>query len=287
MLVQQLLKSAAAELAGAGIESSALEAQLLLQDCLDVSRSGLFLLLGKQVNRAARLRFQEFIDRRCQREPLQYILGECEFWSLDFLLTPDVLIPRPETEFLLEHVITVLDRRKRFVKGSFLDVCTGSGIIAVVLAREFAEARIHAADYSRKALAVARKNIVRHDLGQRIPLICADLLTGFKENSPFDVIVCNPPYVKAVDIPGLEPEVRDWEPELALSGGPTGMDVIQRIVVQAASHLTIGGWLFMEIGADIEKPVIDVCSSSTRYDQVKVVPDLAGNPRVLQARFIG
>ncbi len=285
MQVQQLLKTAAATLAEAGVEDSRLEVELLLLDCLGVSRSRLFFLYDQEVKPKLEQRFQEVLSRRCRREPLQYILGSCEFWSLDFHVAPAVLIPRPETEFLLEHVFSTLGLERDISELKILDLCTGSGVIGVVLAKEFDHAAVTAVDYSSDALALARENIARHGLEERINLVCADLLTGFRPNQVFDVIVTNPPYVKACDLSGLEPEVRDWEPELALSGGETGMDVINRICFDACHHLKPGGWLFMEIGADIGGQVEHVFAASERYEQVRVVQDWAGRPRVLQAKL--
>jgi release factor glutamine methyltransferase len=284
MQVQQLLNTAVASLAGAEIEDGRLEAELLLRHCLGVSRSELFLLHDQPVRSKQKLHFQELLRRRCLREPLQYILGSCEFWSLDFHVTPAVLIPRPETEFLLEHSFSTLaeagDIRPRHV----LDLCTGSGVIAVVLAKELAGAEVTAVDCSRDALAVARDNISLHGLNERIHLLCADLLTCFRPTSLFDLIVTNPPYVKADDLPLLDPEVRDWEPELALSGGGSGTDSIELICRDAVRCLRPGGWLFMEIGADIGEPVERVFLRDGQYERVMVVRDWAGRPRVLQAR---
>jgi release factor glutamine methyltransferase len=283
MQVQQLLKTAAATLAEAGVEDSRLEAELLLRDCLGMPRSHLFLLHDQQVKPKLEQRFQQYVTRRYRREPLQYILGSCEFWSLDFHVAPAVLIPRPETEFLLEHVFSTLGFERDLPELKILDLCTGSGVVGVVLAMEFDHAAVTAVDYSPDALAVAQENIVYHGLEERINLVCADLLIGFRPDQVFDVIVTNPPYVKACDLSGLEPEVRDWEPELALSGGETGMDVINRICDDACYHLKPGGWLFMEIGADIGDQVKHLFTASERYEQVKIVNDWAGRPRVLQA----
>ena len=286
MQVQQLLKIAVAALADAGVGDSKLEAELLLRDCLGVSRSRLFLLHDQLVKPNLEQQFQDVLSRRCRREPLQYILGNCEFWSLDFHVAPAVLIPRPETEFLLEHVFSTLDSERDSSELTILDLCTGSGVVGVVLAIEYDHSVVTAVDYSLDALAVARKNIVRHDLEERINLVCADLLTCFRPDQVFDVIVTNPPYVKDCDLSGLEPEVREWEPELALSGGETGMDVINRICEEAFHHLKPGGWLFMEIGADIGEQVEHVFAASNRYEQVSVMQDWAGRPRVLQAKLV-
>ncbi len=285
MQVQQLLKTAAAALAEAGVEESRLEAELLLRDCLGVSRSKLFLLHDQQVGPECEQRFQELLARRCRREPLQYILGSCEFWSLDFHVSPAVLIPRPETEFLLEHVFSTLGTDQEQTELTILDLCTGSGVIAAVVALEFDRAAVTAVDFSPDALAVARKNFLLHGLAERINLVCADLLTGFRAEHRFDVIVTNPPYVKDCDLTGLEPEVCEWEPRLALSGGRTGMDVINRICAEALHHLKPGGWLFMEIGADIGEQVEHVFSASQRYERVRILQDWSERPRVLQARL--
>jgi len=288
MQVHQLLKTAASALEEAGIEESRLEAELLLQGCLGVSGSHLFLLHDQRVDSQVEQQFQHCLSRRCGREPLQYIQGSCEFWSLDFQVTPAVLIPRPETEFLLEHTLSTLARvQPQRAPRHILDLCTGSGVIAVVLAREFAGAAVTAVDCSRQALQIARKNIVCHGLAERIDLVCADLLTSFRPAVFFDLIVTNPPYVLSGDLAGLEPEVRDWEPVLALSGGKTGLDSIDRICRDAALHLQPGGWLFMEIGADIGEPVARIFTASGRYDQVRIIRDWAGRPRVLQAECKG
>ena len=284
MQVQHLLKSAAVCLSKAGVESSSLEAELLLLACLGISRSALFLMGEEQIDAATCKQYQEFTSRRCKREPLQYIIGCCEFWSLDFYVTPAVLIPRPETEFLLEHAFTVVAGNEQKIPSLCLDLCTGSGVISVVLAKEYPKARIHASDYSVEALEVARRNIDSHNLAERITLICTDLFTGFDDKTQWDLIVTNPPYVKSTDIADLEPEVRDWEPDLALSGGVSGLAIIQQICHQAYRHLQKGGWLFMEIGADIAIPVFNLFQNSGRYERIKIVPDLAGRPRVLQAR---
>ncbi|XOF34721.1 MAG: peptide chain release factor N(5)-glutamine methyltransferase [Candidatus Electrothrix sp. YB6] len=287
MQIQHLLAEAADALAAAGIEDSRLEAELLLRGCLNLSRSELFLRLASPLPPDRETHFQKLLSRRCLREPLQYILGSCEFWSLDFLVTPAVLIPRPETEFLLTHALSILQKEAKISPRHILDLCTGSGVIAVVLAKEFSGAQVTAADFSLEALAVARENISRHELTQQIRLICADLLTCFRPAPLFDLLVSNPPYIKSGDLPVLAPEVRDWEPHLALSGGSSGLDTIRRICRSAGQLLRPGGWLFMEIGADIGRETEQVFLQAGEYEQVKVVPDWAGRPRVLQAEKLG
>ena len=282
--VHQLLTAATCFLAEAGIEDSSPEAELLLRHCLGVSRSKLFLLYDQPVAPETERVFRQLLQRRCRREPLQYIIGSCEFWSLEFLVSPAVLIPRPETEFLLEHCFTTLRQQTLKPPQRILDLCTGSGVIAVVLAQEFPQSNVIAGDFFQEALKVAGRNISFHKLDKRIHLVRADLLTAFARAPLFDLIVTNPPYIKAGDIAGLEPEVRDWEPHPALSGGRTGLDSIAQICRDALPLLQPGGWLFMEIGSDIGQETEQVFLKAGGYDQVRVVNDWAGRPRVLQAR---
>ncbi|MGR0481065.1 MAG: peptide chain release factor N(5)-glutamine methyltransferase [Candidatus Electronema sp. V4] len=281
--IHQTLKDVAEILAEAGVEDSALEAELLLRHCLSVSRSGLFLRQHEEMPPEQAAQLHALLARRCQREPLQHIIGSCEFWGMDFLVSPAVLIPRPETEFLLEHVFSTLNK-ENFLTRQALDLCTGSGVIAAVLAKELPEADVTASDCSLAALAVAQANLRRHRLENRVHLLCADLLAAFRSAPLFDLIVSNPPYIRAGDIPLLQPEVRDWEPHLALSGGPSGMEIIELICAQAAWLLRPGGWLFMEIGADIAAETEAALRREGIYKQVKVLPDWAGRPRVAQGR---
>jgi release factor glutamine methyltransferase len=282
MQIYQLLRDAAAVLARAGVEDAGVEAELLLRHCLDLSRSGLFLRLKDFLPPEEEATFHLLLHRRCLREPLQHIIGSCEFWSMDFLVSPAVLIPRPETEFLLEQVFSTLTQeqcRPRRV----LDLCTGSGVIAAVLAKELPDAEVTAADCSTDALAVARSNLLRHGLAERVQLLCADLLTAFPPAPIFDLIVSNPPYIKAGDLPTLQPEVRDWEPHLALSGGVSGMEAITSICAEAAGRLRPGSWLFLEIGADLGEETEQVLRR-LGYEQVRVTNDWADRPRVAQGR---
>jgi release factor glutamine methyltransferase len=282
-LVHQLLKSVACALSEAGIEDAAIEAELLLRHCLSVSRSGLFLLHNQPITPEQKAHCTELLRRRCLREPLQYILGSCEFWSLDFLVTPAVLIPRPETEFLLHHVFSTLAAVQHRPQHA-LDLCTGSGVIAVTLAVELPAASLVATDCDKQALAVAQSNIRHHGMIDRIQLLCADLFHCFQDAAMFDLIVSNPPYIKSADIATLQPEVRDWEPHRALSGGSTGMDRVEAICAEAAARLRPKGWLFMEIGADIGAETERALTAAGQYEAIRIIPDWAGHPRVAQAR---
>lgn len=281
--IQDLLAEAGDRLRAAGIDDSRLEAEYLLRELLAMDRSRLFLHAGDPVPAEVVARFGRVLARRCRREPLQYIFGSLEFWSREFVVSPDVLVPRPETEFLIEQALARV-RAGGAPPSLVLDLCTGSGVIAVVLALEL-DRPVLAVDCSRAALAVARRNVRRHRVDDRVMVLCADLFSALPDRPCYDLVVSNPPYVAGHELERLDPEVRDWEPRLALAGGEDGLDVIRRIAAGCAVCLRPGGWLFMEIGCDQEQAVLSLFSSPRLgFTDVAVLPDLAGRPRVLQAR---
>ena len=280
-----LLQQATAELQQAGIEEAQTDAALLLCSCLSLSRTALYLAVDDEVTAGCRQRFSALLARRKQREPLAYILGEREFWSLDFTVTRDVLIPRPETEFLLE---TVLKKRSTGCPDpGILDMCCGSGVIAVVLAREL-NRQVIAADCSRKALAVTRANSIRHGIDHLVSLVQTDLFAGFKTTRPFFLIVSNPPYVRRTEIIShLEPEVSRYEPLLALDGGTSGLEVIKRMVKTLGDVLASGGDFFMEIGAGQAHSIQSIFADhggDDIYDFVTCYHDYSNRERVIHAR---
>ncbi len=288
MRVAELIRFAAGELGRAGIAEADSEVLGLLGYCLGKTRTGLYLAAEEEVPEAVRLAFLELLARRRQREPLAYILGEREFWSLPFFVSPAVLIPRPETEFLLEQVLAAC-RKRSLPAGRFLDLCCGSGVIAIVLALELGR-EVTAVDLSGEALAVAGKNCRRHGVGERVSLILADLLSAFAAKRMFSLAVSNPPYVSSGDIRGnLEPEVAEHEPRLALDGGDKGLDVIERIRDGLPAVMLPGGEVFIEIGAEqgqaasrlFSEPVNAVRS----FQEVEILQDYAGRDRVLHARI--
>ncbi|WP_457574559.1 peptide chain release factor N(5)-glutamine methyltransferase [Desulfolithobacter sp.] len=265
------------------IENAELDARLLVQHVTGFGRTELFLHGDRPVGREETDRLQRLLHRRLRREPLQYILGSCEFWTRTFLVSPAVLIPRPETEFFLEHVLSTL--RKDPVAGPVVDLCTGSGVIAVILALELG-LPVTGVDISLDALEIADRNVRLHGLDDRVSLVGGDLLSWCRPGAGLGCIVSNPPYIKADDIRTLQPEVRDWEPLLALSGGERGLDIIERIIRDSAGLLLPGGWLFMEIGADQGGSVVELVAATApgAFAEVRVLTDWAGRPRVLQAR---
>ncbi len=288
MRLSELLQLAAGELELAGIEEFALEARLLLEACLGKSRTEIFLLGQADVAEAEQNTFLGFISRRKKREPVAYILGEQEFWSMPFWVSPAVLIPRPETEFLLDRVLALVDP-ENLTKGALLDLCCGSGVIATVLAKETRN-RIIASDISPLALKVTRSNLHRHGLAEKVALIEADLFSAFRLRRDFSLIVSNPPYVSHFELENnLEPEVAKHEPRLALDGGVGGMDFIMRICREVPKFLCSGGQLFMEIGADQGDAArllfTEVPKESLPFEKVDILLDYSGRERVLHARM--
>jgi len=290
MRFRELLQEADRLLTQAGVEGGRLEAELLVEHCFGLSRTELFLDAEKEISLPDYERFNVLLKRRLCREPLHYITGVREFWSLDFNITPDTLIPRPETEFLLDHVLAIF-HGANFVPSEILDMCTGSGVIAVVLARELG-IPVLGVDISPPALRTAAGNISKHGVRDLVTLCCSDLFSSLSDEVRFDCIVANPPYVSSHEKCSLEPEVKDWEPGRALFAGPEGLDVINRICSDAPRFLRAGGWVFLEIGADQQQRVETLFSgylvgTNRAYQHVAVLPDLSGRPRVLQAQFIG
>lgn len=288
MLICELLQKSAAVLDAAGVESSAIDAELLLGHCLEMSRTELYLNTQSSLSSTSLSQFQSMLNRREQREPLAYILGVQEFWSLDFLVTPDVLIPRPETEQLLEKVIA-FQNDLQSDSGLLVDLCCGSGAIAVVLAKEL-QRKVLAIDISSKALRVARANCKKHNVSHLVSFLQSDLLTSLRPVSELSCVVTNPPYVSREEMEeGLQPEVNLYEPHLALDGGRKGLEIIQRIQKQLLVRMAPGGNLFMEIGSDQGQEICQMFSTKEperlSFSDVSVQKDYAGHDRIFQAKL--
>lgn len=284
--VKVLMARIAEELRRVGIQEYELEARLLLGSCLKMTRSELFLRGDEAPTPAERELLHIWLERRKQREPLAYIVGEQEFWSKSFQVSPAVLIPRPETEFLLDRVLA-LCQPENIARGAILDLCCGSGVIAAVLAMESGQS-VYASDLSLAALQVARANLIRHQVIDRVALVAGNLFTPFATDRRFSLIVTNPPYVGRHDLASsVEPEVARFEPRLALDGGNDGLAIIKNICSQAPHYLRPGGELFMEIGADQGQEVAALFSLKPQnlpgFSRVAVYVDYAGRDRVLHA----
>jgi release factor glutamine methyltransferase len=225
-------------------------------------------------------RYDTLIVRRAAREPVAYITGRQEFWNLDFEVSPAVLIPRPSTELIVEAAIELVGDRSAPL--AIAEACTGCGCLAVVLAREFPAAHVVGTDISELALEVAARNVARYVVGSRVRLARTDVLET--ETGPFDLIVANPPYVRVRDRRGLQPEVREHEPEVALFGGVDGVDIVARVVSHAAPRLAAGAYLIFEFGFGQDIAVEQLISDAAGLTMIGLRRDLQGIARVAIAR---
>ena len=261
--------------AARGLENARLQAELLLAAVLEIKRLDLYLQFERPLHTEEVDVYRDYVRQRVQRVPMQYILGATAFRELELTVTPAVLIPRPETEVLVDVALELVP-----MGGRALDLCCGSGAIALSLKRELAEVAVVATDISQAALAVARANGASCEL--EIEWLSGDLFAAVEGD--FDLVVSNPPYVKSGDLDRLEPEVRDHEPRLALDGGADGLDCYRRIAHQASDHIRPGGYLLFEVGdgqsAEVEKLLAEV----GRFAEVETKPDLNEVPRVVVAR---
>jgi release factor glutamine methyltransferase len=289
--VGRLLQWTADYLKGHGSESPRLDAEVLLAEALGCQRIELYTTFEDVPGDDKRSAFRELVRRRAEGTPVAYLVGRREFYSLSFRVTPDVLIPRPETELL---VVAVLDLVKAkgpessspqspIANPSIADVGTGSGIIAVCLAKHLPGSRVTAIDISPAALAVAAENAKKHGVAERIEFVAGDLLASVPAGRRFDFVVSNPPYVTTAELETLAPDVKKFEPHGALVAGPKGTEVIERLIPQAAERLHPGGHLLMEISPTIHDAVCSLLKSNNRFELGPTIKDLARLPRVVQA----
>ena len=282
MTTLELYHDAVRRLAATGIMDPKVEAVLLLRHFLGCRRADIFLNGSQPVADSVREEVERALSRRLDREPLAYILGEQEFYGRAFAVSPEVLIPRSETELLLDRaLLAVRAMGKRLPR--ILDLGTGSGIIAITLALELPTAFVVALDLSVRALRIAQANSIRHQVTDRVHFLNADWGTSLRARCDFDLLVANPPYVAKEIAATLQPELAA-EPALALYGGADGRTEIDRIMVDAARLVRPGGLLLMEIGFDQGEYVVAAMNCLGQFDHVEVHADYAGLPRILQAR---
>jgi release factor glutamine methyltransferase len=283
MTIHDLVQGARDRLIGAGIgaDSASRDAELLARQVLGWDKARFLTNRHDTATTSFLLGFEHYVARRTRREPVSYIIGTREFWSLDFEVTPDVLIPRPETELIVEEVLAI-GKSNTFTRPLFYDIGTGSGVLAVVLAREFPDAAIVATDISPLALTVARRNAIRHGVSDRITFVETSFLEGLDRRA--DLIVSNPPYVPSPSAPALSPEVRDYEPGVALFGGADGLEGVRRVLTDSVSRLAPGGWLLVEFGYGQDDAVVDLVKACAGLNLIKVRGDLQDIPRTLIAR---
>ena len=264
-----------------GAESARLDAEVLLAHVRGCPRIALYTAFGEVVPEPQRAAFRELVKRRGAGEPVAYLVGHREFFSLPFAVTRDVLVPRPETEGL---VVRAIDLCKGMDAPRIVDVGTGSGAIVVALAKHLPRARLAATDVSAAALGVARANAARHGVADRIAFAACDLLADPAVAGPWDVIASNPPYVREDEYAALPRDVRDHEPRGALVAGPTGVEVVARLAAAAEESLAPGGWLLVEIGPAVAAAAEAALAARPGLEPQPTLKDLAGLPRIVQAR---
>lgn len=282
--IKRLLTWTTEYLAKHQADSPRLDAEILLAEARGCERIQLYTAFEDVVDDDVRNKFRDLVKRRAAGAPVAYLVGRKEFYSLSLKVTPDVLIPRPETE---HAVIAVLDLLKaRGASDSppqVIDIATGSGCIAIAIAKHAPKAEVTATDISPAALAVAKENAATHGLSERIALLESDLFASVPPQQQFDIVVSNPPYVLESEWVELVPCVKDFEPKLALVGGKTGLEITTRLIAEAGERLRPGGWLVMEIHSGLEQETHALLAADGRYEMISTVKDLAQLPRVVQA----
>ena len=282
--VRETIRAGAQLLHKAGVANARLDAEVLLRDVLGIEQTELALSMDEALCATAEREFYQRLLRRAAREPVAYITGRKEFWSLDFVVTPEVLIPRPETELLVEMALKLSTRSLGASPRKILDLGTGSGAIAVSLAKERPQARICAVDISSAAIEVARLNARRHGVEERIDVFCGDLFGPVaEEGESFDLIVANPPYIRSGDLAGLAPEIQKWEPVTALDGGVDGLLYYRRIIAEAGDYLKGGGSILLELGDGMGEAVARLFADTGGFAPAQVHRDYAGKERVITA----
>jgi len=282
--IQKLLNWITEHLTEKGIDSPRLSAELLLSHVLDMKRIELYTQFDKLVSKQQLDQLHDLVKRAGRHEPIRYLVGKTEFYSLELDVTPDCMIPRPETELLVERAIEFLRRRtgRQFV----CDLCTGCGSIAIAIAKNYPDADIIATDISDAALSVAAKNIEKHRLQNRIKLLSGDLfdpLIPQLDVSKFDLIVCNPPYTTAAEYESLDKNVKAYEPRIALYAGEDGLDVYRRIIKEVDQFLKADAALMLEIGYAQGQAVRELLQKTESFNRITIEKDFHNNDRIVTA----
>ena len=278
MKVKEALHSTAKTLAANAVEEASLEAELLLMHAMDLGRTGLYVRLEEDLPSEYENALSNLVSRRLRREPAAYILGHREFYGLDFYVGPGVLIPRPETETLVEEAVTLAHRNFPSGDPVIADIGTGSGAVAVSLAHSYPKAKVYATDISARALDIAALNCVRH--GVRVELLQGDLLAPLPQ--AVNMIVANLPYVTDSDMDGLSDEIREYEPSIALAGGKDGLDIVRRLIVDAPERLKSGGAVLVEVAPTQVDALKAWANGLGLWSYVEPVSDDGGVVRVLK-----
>ena len=280
--VARALQWTTAYFTGKGIQTARLDAELLLAHALNVDRLQLYLNFDRPLLPGERQQYRELVARRGRREPVALITGTKEFWSILFRIVPGVLIPRPDTEILVQ---AVLDEIRGLSSPQILEIGTGSGAITVAIARQRPDARVVATDADLAPVRTASTNAKDAGVASSVAFLAMDLFAALRPGTRFDVICSNPPYVPSDTIPTLEPEIVDFEPVKALDGGKDGLQVIRQIAQAAGDYVKAGGWLVLEIGDEQGDPAKAILAAAGITENIRVLPDLAGRPRVIKGRI--
>ncbi len=284
--IQRLLTWVTEYLTQKGVDAPRLSAELLLSHVLGLKRIELYTQYNKVVAQEQLTQLRGLVKRAGEHEPVAYLVGRTEFYSIEFEVTPDCLIPRPETELLVQRSIEFL--RKRTGPQQVCDLCTGCGIIAVAIAKNVPDTKVMATDISEPALAVAARNVAKHKLADRIELRHGDLFEPLvPQLDVFDLIACNPPYVSAPEYEALDRNVKDYEPRIALYAGQDGLDVYRRIVEKVREFLKPDGILLLEIGYQQGPAVRELLEQTGVFAPIRIDKDLQGHDRVVAAAGIG
>ncbi len=283
--IQKLLNWTTEYLTQKKVDSPRLSAELLLSSVLGLRRIELYTQFSRIVEEEHLAKLRELVRRAGQHEPIAYLVGKTEFYSIELEVTPDCLIPRPETELLVQRAIEFL--RQRTGSRQVCDLCTGCGTIAVAIAKNVPDARVVATDISAAALGVAAKNVKKHQLEERVELLEGDLFEPLippLDVTQFDLIACNPPYVSAAEYEDLEKNVKDYEPRAALYGGEDGLDIYRRICEQVGRFLKSDGVLLLEIGYKQGPAVKELLEETSLFPTIGIDKDISGHDRVVTAR---
>jgi release factor glutamine methyltransferase len=282
--VGRLLDWTAKYFAQKGSDYPRLDAEVLLAHCLGWRRIDLYTRYEESPSEEIRQRFKELIGRRLEGCPVAYLVGRKEFFGLELEVSPAVLIPRPESEYV---VLECLRLAKDMAQPRVLDIGTGSGNLAMAIAHQHKGAGVTAIDISREALAVASRNAVKHAVADRVRFLAGDLFSPLSPEDQFDFVLSNPPYIAPEELAKLPGGVRDYEPRVALDGGPGGFAVFDRLIAAAQEHLAPDGYLIVEIGTPQEKPARERITLQGDYDLAETILDGSGHPRVLRAKRRG
>lgn len=285
--VRRILEWTAGFFTRKGLDAPRLSAELLLAHVLGAPRIKLYTEYDRPLSEDELSRMRALVQRAAEEEPIAYLTGRAHFFNLEFEVTRDVLIPRPDTETLVENVLQTVRHQPGLEAPRVIDLCTGSGCVAAAVAQHLKSAMIVATDISPAAVTVARRNVERLGLGERVLVEQGDLfapLAGMVDVRPFHLVLANPPYIRSDAIPKLDRNVREYEPTQALDGGPDGLDLHRRILREAPDRLVAGGRVFLEIAFDQGNLARDVAAGHEAFDEVRILKDFGGRDRVLTAR---